>query len=207
MVQHLLLQLAAPPLLLLGLPVPLARALVRHPLLAAIERGLGQPAVALVLYSGVMLVWHVPQFYEAALANERLHAAEHLTLLGTAVLFWWPVVGAAPLGSPLSYPARLLYTFLAGIPNSVLGAGIALSQSLLYPHYAERALLAGVDAQSDQVLAGLIMWIPGDLLFLTVLLLLLAAFLRQEERTAQRSERDLDTRELAAQTGAQDGRW
>ena len=63
MAQHLLLLLAAPPLLLLGLPAPLARALARHPLVGRTERTLGHPLVALALYTCVMLVWHVPRLY------------------------------------------------------------------------------------------------------------------------------------------------
>jgi cytochrome c oxidase assembly factor CtaG len=176
MAQHLLLLLVAPPLLLLGLPPPLARALIRPPLLAAIERRLGQPAVALVLFTGAMLVWHVPRFYEAALANERLHAAEHLTLLGTAVLFWWPVVQPGAASAALGHVGAILYLFVASAPGTLLGAVLTFASTPLYPTYTAAddplglhpltrgawGLLPGVDQQ----LGGLLMWVPGGLVYL-----------------------------------------
>jgi putative membrane protein len=218
-VQHLLLTLVAAPLLLAANAMPVLvwalperdratvgrwvshERLIRGPL-----KFVTHPAIAWSLYLASQWLWHQPAAYQWALANRWAHYAEHLTFFGAAVVFWWPVIGAAPLGSPLSYPARFLYAFLASIPNSILGAGIALSPGVLYAHYAEHARLLGLDAHSDQVLAGLIMWIPGDLLFLGILLLLLVAFLRHEERAAERIDRDLDLREAAARAGAYDGR-
>jgi putative membrane protein len=220
MVQHLLLTHMAAPLLLAANAMPVllwalperdratvGRWVSHERLIRAPLKFVTYPAVAWCLYLATQWLWHQPAAYQWALTNHWVHYAEHLTFFGAAIAFWWPVVGAAPLGSLLSYPARILYTFLAWIPNSILGAGIALSPSVLYSHYVERARLMGVDAQSDQVLAGLIMWIPGDLLFLGILLLLLVAFLRQEERAAERIDRELDMREMAARSGAHDGRW
>jgi cytochrome c oxidase assembly factor CtaG len=108
------------------------------------------------------------------------------------------VIGAPPLPSPLSYPARLAYTFLAWLPSSFLGAGITLSRAPLYAHYVATAEALGIDAAFDQQLAGLIMWIPGDVLFVTILLILFAAYLRDEERRAERLDRELDAREAAS---------
>ncbi|MBX5489666.1 MAG: cytochrome c oxidase assembly protein [Chloroflexi bacterium] len=176
MVQHLLLLLVAPPLLLLGLPLPLARALVRHPLLGAIERWLGQPVVALGLYSGVMLVWHVPAFYEAALVHERLHAAEHLTLLGTALLFWWPVVQPTVATAVLGHLSAMLYLFVASTPGTLLGAVFTFASAPIYPTYAAvddplglQPLTRGAWGLTplvDQQLGGLLMWVPGGLVYL-----------------------------------------
>src|SRR5262249_48277845 len=116
----------------------------------------------------------------------------------TGILFWWPVVGAPPLPSPLSYPARLGYTFLAWLPNSVLGAGITLSRAPLYPFYVDVAPFAGIDPSVDQQVAGLIMWVPGDLVFAAILLILFAAFMQHEERLEARIDRELDARDAAA---------
>jgi len=115
------------------------------------------------------------------------------------VLFWWPVIGAPPLRSALSYPARLAYTFLAWLPNSFLGAGITLSRGPLYPFYVSAAMANGTDASVDQQLAGLIMWVPGDVLFAIILILLLVAYMQNEERQEERIDRELDAREAARQ--------
>jgi cytochrome c oxidase assembly factor CtaG len=143
-------------------------------------------------------LWHIPGGYDLALQNRWVHYLEHITFFVTAVLFWWPVIGAAPLPSPLGYPARMAYTFLAWLPGSFLGAGITLSRAPLYPHYVAAAQSSGTDPLLDQQLAGLIMWIPGDVLFATILILLFVAFMNNEERKEERIDRELDARERNA---------
>jgi putative membrane protein len=212
MVQHLLLTLVAAPLLLLSSSMPvllwalpprdrltLGRLVGRPGPLQSLLRGLTQPLIAGSLFVATQWVWHLPVGYQWALEYRWAHYLEHISFFVTAVLFWWPVIGAPPLPSPLNYPARLAYTFLAWLPNTVLGAGITLSRAPLYPFYVASATSSGVDPAFDQQLAGLIMWIPGDLLFATILMLLFAAYLRHEERQAERIDRELDARDAARQ--------
>jgi cytochrome c oxidase assembly factor CtaG len=209
MVQHLLLSLVAAPLLLLSnsMPVllwafsPRERAtlggLVGQPgPIRSTLRFLTLPLVAWWLFVGTQWLWHQPLAYQWALENRWAHYLEHVTFFGTAIAFWWPVIGSPPLPSPLGYPARMAYTFLAWLPNSILGAGITLSRGPLYPFYVASAQMNHIDAGFDQQLAGLIMWVPGDLLFVTILLVLFGAYLRNEERRAERIDRELDARDL-----------
>jgi cytochrome c oxidase assembly factor CtaG len=212
MVQHLLLSLVAAPLLLLSNSMPiLLWALPRHerlrlghlvgqpgPVRSAL-RWLTHPVIAWTLFVGTQWLWHLPLGYNWALENRWAHYFEHLSFFITAVLFWWPVIGSAPLRSALGYPARMAYTFLAWMPNSLLGAGLTLSRGVLYPHYVQSAQTYGTDASVDQQLAGLIMWVPGDLLFAIILILLLVAFMQHEERQEERIDRELDAREAASQ--------
>ncbi len=212
MVQHLLLSLVAPPLLLLSNSFPVMLwALPRHDRLS-VGRLLGQPGpirsglrwlmhpvIAWALFVGTQWVWHLPIGYNWALENRWAHYLEHLSFFATAIIFWWPVIGSAPLRSPLNFPARLAYTFLAWMPNSLLGAGLTLSRGVLYPHYIQTAQTSAIDPAVDQQLAGLIMWVPGDLLFAIILILLLVAFMRNEEHRAERIDRELDARDAATQ--------
>jgi putative membrane protein len=200
MVQHLLLTLVAPPLLLASNSMPVfvwalpsrwRPAFGALPKMLAPMRWLTKPLIAWWLFVGTQWLWHVPVVYESALNSHWLHYAQHITFFVTAVLFWWPVIGAAPLRSPLGYPARMAYTFLAWLPNSLLGAGISLSSGPLYRYAAD-----------DQQLAGLIMWVPGDVLFAIILMFLFAAFLRDEERKAVRIDRQLDARDAALRRGS-----
>jgi cytochrome c oxidase assembly factor CtaG len=208
MVQHLLLTLVAAPLLLLsnsmavllwGLPpaerTTLGRLVGRPGALRSTLTWLTLPLVAWWLFVGTQWLWHQPFAYQWALESRWAHYAEHLMFFITAIVFWWPVIGAAPLRSALSYPARMLYTFLAWIPNSVLGAGITLSPALLYSFYVGPAQQLGIDPHTDQQLAGLIMWVPGDALFAAALMLLFVAYVRHEERSAARLDRELDAAE------------
>jgi cytochrome c oxidase assembly factor CtaG len=212
MVQHLLLSLVAPPLLLLSSSMPVllwalgakdratvGRLVGRPGPIRTLLRWLTLPMVAWWLFVGTQWAWHQPFAYDWALENRWAHYLEHISFFVTAILFWWPVVGAAPLPSPLSYPVRLVYTFLAWLPNSILGAGLTLARAPLYPFYVGMAHSTGVDPLFDQQLAGLIMWVPGDVLFLTILLILFAAYLRHEEQIEARIDRELDARDAAAQ--------
>jgi len=211
MVQHLLLSLVAPPLLLLATSMPvllwalpasdratLGRLFGQPGLVRSILKALTHPLAAWTLFVTTQWLWHQPAAYDWALGNRWAHYLEHLSFFLTGILFWWPVVGAPPLPSPLSYPARLGYTFLAWLPNSVLGAGITLSRAPLYPFYVDVAPFAGIDPSVDQQVAGLIMWVPGDVVFAAILLILFAAFMQHEERLEARIDRELDARDAAA---------
>jgi putative membrane protein len=209
MVQHLLLSLVAAPLLLVSASMPiLLWALPPHDR-ATIGRLVGQPGpirmlltrltnpiVAWTLFVVTQWLWHQPAAYDWALENRWAHYLEHISFFVTALIFWWPVIGAPPLRSPLSFPARLAYTFLAWLPNSVLGAGITLSRAPLYPYYVTSGHLNGFDPLFDQQLAGLIMWVPGDVLFVGILMIMFAAYLQDEERRAERLDRELDAAQL-----------
>jgi cytochrome c oxidase assembly factor CtaG len=213
MVQHLLLTLVAPPLLLLSCSMPvLLWALPAHDR-ATVGRLVGRPGpmrsglkllttplVALALFISTQWIWHQPPAYDWALENRWAHYFEHVSFFLTAILFWWPVVGAPPLPSPLSYPARLGYTFMAWLPSSLLGAGISLARAPLYPFYVNSARATGIDPAFDQQLAGLIMWVPGDVVFAAILLILFAAYMQHEERKEVWIDRELDAREAQLKT-------
>ena len=212
MVQHLLLSLVAPPLLLLSSSMPvllwalptgdrqtLGRLVGQPGLVRSALKLLTHPMVALALFVGTQWAWHMPVAYDWALENRWAHYFEHISFFVTAILFWWPVIGAPPLPSPLNYPARIGYTFLAWLPNSLLGAGISLSRGPLYPFYVNTAQSTRADVGFDQQLAGLIMWVPGDVLFAAILMMLVVAFMQHEERREARIDRELDARDAAAQ--------
>jgi cytochrome c oxidase assembly factor CtaG len=212
MVQHLLLSLVAPPLLLLSGSMPvllwalpprdrvtLGRLVGQPGPVRSLLRFLTRPLVAWTLFVGVQWLWHQPVAYDWALENRWAHYFEHLSFFLTAILFWWPVVGAPPLMSPLNYPMRIGYTFLAWLPSSLLGAGISLARAPLYQFYVQAAPSTGIDPGVDQQLAGLIMWVPGDVLFGSIVLALFVAFMQHEEQQEARIDRELDARDAAAQ--------
>jgi cytochrome c oxidase assembly factor CtaG len=211
MVQHLLLTLVAAPLLLLSASMPvllwafpkqeratLGRLFGRPGPVRSALLWLTRPLIAGTLFVVIQWAWHQPVLYEAALENRWAHYAEHVVFFLAAILFWWPVIGAPPLRSPLGYPARMAYTFLGWMPITLLGAGISMSHGPLYATYVAAAHAFAVDPLYDQQLAGLIMWIPGDILFAAILMVLFGAYLRNEEREAERIDRELDARDAAA---------
>jgi cytochrome c oxidase assembly factor CtaG len=177
MLQHMLLMMAAPPLILLGAPlVPLVRGL---PDFAAREfagpflnwrvskkvgRILASPICGLLLMGVVMFAWHVPRMYELALHSAAWHQVEHACFFIVAVIFWWPVVQPWPSRARWPRWAMVPYLLLADVQNTALCAILIFPDRVLYPSYAVMPRLFG-SALEDQAAAGAMMWVVGSLAF------------------------------------------
>jgi putative copper resistance protein D len=205
MIQHMLLELVAAPLLLAAAPITLAlRAAsppVRRGLLTILHspvlKVLSFPVVAWVLFAAVNWGWHFSTLYDQALENELLHYFQHATFLAAALLFWWPAIGADPSPWRLPFPVRLLYLFLAMPQNSFLGVALLQSSTVLYPHYVTNLRAWGPSPLEDQQLGGMIMWVFGDMAFLVGMAVVVWLWSRDEERRTVRLDRRL-ARERAA---------
>ncbi|MGY2128863.1 cytochrome c oxidase assembly protein [Blastococcus sp. SYSU DS0617] len=194
MVQHLLLTVVAAPLLVLADPVPRvltalparARAVVVPPWSAVVRRA-RHPAVVLGAagtYLGVVLLWHLPGAYEAAVRSDAVHVTEHLTFLLTAVAFWWCV---------LRVPRRRLGHLVAGLVavlvpafgEAVLGGVMMLSSSPWYGVYVGRAAEHGLDPVADQQVAGAVLWAAGTPVYLLAAVVLVLRLVRSAPRDEQ----------------------
>lgn len=179
MVQHLMLMMVAPPLLLLGAPaIPLLKGLPRpvvrealgafltSPLFDRVGRTLTHPVVGLSAMTLAMWAWHVPAAFELALRSPSWHEVEHACFLISSLLFWWPVV--LPWPSRAQWPAWAtpLYLLSGDVSNTALAAVLTFSDRVLYPSYVAAPRIFGLSALADQTLAGVIMWVPGSLAFL-----------------------------------------
>ena len=182
MVQHLLLTLVMPPLLLLGTPDWLLRSLLRHPALRATARALTSPLPAFGIYNVVFAGWHLPQFYNYALEHHNAHIVQHLMFIAAAVLVWWPVVEPLPEMRNIPTPARMLYLFALGIPMSVVSALITLSSDVLYAWYSAAPRVFSLSAIDDQQMGGLIMWVPGMMVYWIAITILFFRWSRREEK-------------------------
>ncbi len=179
MVQHLMLMVVAPPLILLGSPtIPLLRGLPRWtardalgpfltwPLLERLGRSLTHPAFCWVVMAVAMLGWHVPAAYELALRSPGWHEVEHACFFITSLLFWWPVI--QPWPSAPQWPRWVIpiYLLLGDVVNTILSAFLCFSNRILYPTYAAAPRIFDLAPLDDQVAAGAIMWFVGSVAFL-----------------------------------------
>lgn len=180
MVQHMLLTLVAAPLLLIGTPNWLLRPLLRVPLVRPILRFLTFPIVALLIYNVVFSLWHVPAAYDAALQNQQLHVAEHLSMLITAIFTWWPIFSPLDELPGPSAPLKCAYLFFQTIPPTILGALITFATGPIYQTYQQGGFF-GLTALEDQQLGGLIMWIPGGLVYFLVLTVIFIRWLNRDD--------------------------
>ncbi len=197
MVQHLLLSFVAAPLLVLAAPITLllrwvSPAARRRWVLPVLEsrfvRFISRPLVAWTLFAAVMWFSHFSPLFDAALDDFALHRLEHALFLGSALLFWWPVIGADPSPHRMTYPGRILYLALGMPLSSLLGLVIFSASQPLYPHYADLVRDWGPSVMEDQALAGGIMWAGGDGAFVLALVLTVGAWLRHEERENVRED-------------------
>lgn len=187
MAQHELLMAMAAPLLVLGRPlVPFLWALPiswRRALgvwagtapVAVVWQLLTLPLVAWAVHAVAIWVWHVPALYQATLRNEAIHALQHGSFLGTALLFWWALLRGRE--GRLGRPAAVVYLFTTAVHTSLLGALLAFSSRVWYPIYQSSTTPWGLTPLADQQLAGLIMWVPPGLAYLVAALAIAASWL------------------------------
>jgi len=198
MLQHMMLMMLAPPLILLGAPVvPLVRGL---PVFAAREfagpflnwrvanrvgDALTHPIVALLLMGTAMFAWHTPRFYELALASSSWHEVEHACFFLASLVFWWPVIQPWPSRTRWPRWAVVPYLLVADLENTALSAILVFSDRLLYPSYDAVPRLFGFSALHDQAAAGAIMWVMGSLAFVVPAIVIAVQCLQNNRRPAQ----------------------
>lgn len=200
MAQHLALALVAAPLIVAAAPVTLAlRALPhggRRALAGAIRsrpaRVLTHPLVTWTLFAAAMIGTHLTGLYALALRYPALHAAEHAAFLGTAFLFWLPVLGADPLPHRPGWTGRMLYLLTAMPAMGFAGVVLASDRHVRYAAYLAPARRLGISALADQHVAGTMMWVGGSAIAAVLTLIAAWTALLQEERRALAREAYLD---------------
>ncbi len=178
MIQHLLLMMIAPPLLLIGDPLlPLLRGLPKTwvkegigpflswPILRRVFHWLTFPPVAWLIFALSTILWHLPALYELALRSPTWHGLEHACFLWTGILFWWNII--LPGAARPHWPKWTIipYLLLSDVINTIISALYIFSGELLYPSYGVTHL-GGLNPMTDQSLAGAIMWVPGSVIYL-----------------------------------------
>jgi putative membrane protein len=182
MAQHELMMVIAAPMLVLGRPlVAYAWALPRPLRRPAIQplSSLAQPLPAFLLHSIAIWAWHIPAAYDASVRSNMVHAAQHLSFLLTAILFWYVAirqhVGRKHFG------AGLFYIFATATHTAILGAILTLAQSNWYPVYEPLTRAWGLTPLEDQQLGGLIMWIPPAFAYLAAFLWIFLLWIRDAD--------------------------
>ena len=180
MVQHLLIVLVTPPLLLVGIPGWLLRPLIRPSLVLTAGRFLTNPLIAFLIFTAVLAAWHLPLLYDLTMSNHAAHVTEHVMFIASAVIMWWPLMSLLPELPRASYPIQMVYLFFMTLPMGFIGAAITFSHRVLYPWYDNVPRLWGLSAVADQQIGGLIMKIPGALTFMVLLVLVFFAWYNRD---------------------------
>lgn len=166
MAQHMILLFVVAPLWLAGTPAWLLKPLARNRFINKAGYAITRAVPALIISNAVIIFWHLPGPYDAALVNEPVHILQHLSFLAASLLAWWPVLGPLPEWPRLSIPLSCLYLFFYSLPGGLVGAFITLAAPGFYPFYDNVPRIFGIGLDTDQQLAGLLMWVGGSTIYL-----------------------------------------
>lgn len=199
MVQHLLVFLVAPvlfaasgPLLpmMWAIPTSWRRAVVKSssmPAVGAVWHVVNHWFAVLILYGGVLWIWHMPRLYDAALESQLVHGMEHATFAGLAFLFWSCLLEAGrPNG--IGHGLALLMVFVTALHSGALGALLTFARFPMYTSHEPYTLAWGLTPLEDQQLAGVLMWVPMGIWFAATGLILLASWIRAADRSVRQWE-------------------
>ena len=196
MLQHLLLTMLFPPLLILGTPGWLLRPLVRRPWVRRTGRAITHPVAAGLLFSLCVAAWHTVPLYDLMMRSHDVHIMTHLMFIVVSVIMWWPVLSPIAEVPPLPLGARMLYLFLVSLPMQAVAAIITMAERPLYEWYVGAARTWGLSPLEDQKLGGLLMWVPGNLWMFGAIAILFFKWAKEQER-----EEGMGTGERAAGAG------
>jgi putative membrane protein len=186
MVQHELLMLAAAPLLVLGRPLPMflwafppssrigLAAFFRRKTVRSAWALLSGAGAAWAFHALVLWIWHIPRYFNAAQTDRLTHDLQHITFVVSALLFWSALFAAR---RSAQQGAAIVYLFTTTIHTGVLGALIALASRPWYAEFLQPATRFSLTALEDQQLGGLIMWVPGSIVYVGAALALFARWI------------------------------
>jgi cytochrome c oxidase assembly factor CtaG len=207
MTQHEILMLVSAPLIILGRPqiaavwsMPIrwrknVSVITNNQTFERIWQFVSGSFVAFLIHAAALWIWHIPTLFDATLENAWIHALQHASFFGTALLFWWAIVNAS-LEWKSSF-VGVLFLFLTSLHSGILGAFLTFTREIWYPVYANSTAAYDLTPLEDQQLGGLIMWVPAGLVYIGAGLAMFARMLSQTERRALEIDKRLQTAEAA----------
>jgi putative membrane protein len=163
MLQHMILSYFVPPLALLATPTWLMRVLIGKGRLYATVKWFARPVTAAVIFNASVMIIHIPGLVNVSVANPLIHYLLHVMVVTASLLMWMPVLGPLPelrMG-PL---ATSIYLFLQSVIPTVPAGWLVFAEGVVYAPYGEQTVrLWGMDATTDQQLAGAVMKVAGGL--------------------------------------------
>jgi putative membrane protein len=167
MVQHLILNYAAAPLLIWGCPTWLLRVMLLNKVMKPVAKTLSNAVLASVVFNIGISLWHIPGIYDAGLQNSSLHHFQHIIFLTLSVISWWPVMSRLDELPRLGYGLQILYLFVTSTVLQIPLFGIlTFANTAFYQTYIDAPRVFFNNAADDQAMAGVIMKVLGMVVYI-----------------------------------------
>jgi cytochrome c oxidase assembly factor CtaG len=195
MIQHLLLIMVAPALLVVGRPVTLLLHASRNPLhtwgirivRSRVAAALTFPGFGIAAYAVTIVVTHLTGFMNLVLTHENVHNAEHGLYLVVGYLYLLPLIGSEPIRWRLSYPIRLIFLFIAMPVDAFTGVALGSYSSDPFPVTSGmRSRTWGPSPLDDVHIGGAVMWVGGSAIMFVLIMFTFLAWTRQSQSVDSR---------------------
>jgi len=197
MAQHLILMFAVVPCWLYGIPSWVYEPVTRITWLSRVMRFLLSTIPAFIIGNALMIGWHLPIVYNAAVNSDVIHSIQHQSFLVVGLFFWWPLMSKVREWPRLSTPLDCLYLFAQTIPGGILGAFLVYASPETYSAYTN-VRPWGVTADIDMEVAGLLMWVGMNGVFLGLLTFRFLRWATREEREDRMRQQRRPARAVAS---------
>ncbi|EPE96462.1 cytochrome c oxidase assembly protein [Rhizobium grahamii] len=195
MIEHELVMAAAAPLFVLSKPIgvllwgmprklrQLVGEALGNRLLQVLWQVITVPLVATLLHGLAVWSWHLPALFDATVSNSMLHRLQHLSFFLTGLVFWWAVIWHCAEG------AAAWHLLITMMHTTILGALITFAPTVLYIAQTRFTADWGITSLEDQQLAGIIMWVPGGMIYGGAALWLLALWINRSSKGGKNAPR------------------
>ena len=180
-VEHLVLALVSPPLLLMGMHKDMKKLVSVKPLIMVLKIT-SKPVVAFFLFNFVMVGMHWSSVVNLMVTNTLFHFMIHSVMLLVSLNMWIPVIGFNDEIKPLNSAARIGYLFLQSLLPTIPASFLAFGTEPLYSAYLNTESIFNISVINDQTLAGLILKLGGGIiLWISILVIWMKWY--QDEKT------------------------
>lgn len=171
MLQHVIITLISPPLLIIGTPNWLIEPIFRNKLILKIFKLIFNPIVAIILFNFVFSIWHIPSLYALSVKYHWAHVTEHFLFVIAALIMWWPLCSQITYIPKLIYPLQMMYLFVMSLAQVIVFGIVTFASDPIYSHYVDAPRIWNINPLVDQQIGGIIMKVGSGFLFLALLII------------------------------------
>ena len=199
MLQHVLITLICPPLLIVGTPGWLASKLFQNRWSISVFRRIFHPLGAVVIFNIIFSMWHLPILYNLSVSYHWVHILEHSLFISASIVMWWPICSQVQSIPKLPYPIQMLYFFVMSLAQIIVFGIITFAREPIYQHYIDAPRIWNISPLVDQQLGGIIMKVGSGFLFLFLIIIAFFKWFDEDSNSQETAYNKQDSTERELQ--------